>query len=304
LFTAAAPVPARALATSSATSAASPRAGILYFDGRARTMRTLYSTSTTNQAQSPRVWSCLCFMNNDIQLATDSEFGQVYLTRAEPGSHNPWNTAAPTNAAAAQLSTVRESYGLGNTYWYGIAFKLDSSWSQPDWATLVTVGYPTLSSGPIDIDVYPINGSLSYILYMNSGLLTANTSGFFKGSVFSHTQIAPVVSGKWVEIILGIKWATNNTGSVNAYYRLEGQHSWKHPISKTHLATAQYGATSYGTVGPDGKNSDGSKRSVLDKQGLYYGFWSSATTSFATRSVYESGLTRSSSFARAASTLP
>ena len=44
--------------------------------------------------------------------------------------------------------------------------------------------------------------------------------------------------------------------------------------------------------------------SVLDKQGLYFGFWSSATTSFAQRAVYESGLTRSSSFAAAARTLP
>jgi hypothetical protein len=295
---------AHALTTASVGSPAAAPEGTVYFDGRAKNMRTLYSTSTTNQSQVPRVWNCLCFMNNDIQLSPDSHFGQVYVTRAESGSHNPWNTAALTNTAAAQLSNVRNSYGLGNTYWYAIAFKLDSTWSQPDWATLVTLGYATLSSGPIDIDVYPVKGGLSYILYMNSGALTKNSAGFYKGSVFSHTQIAPVTFGKWVEIILGIKWATNNAGSVNAYYRVEGQRSWKHPISKSHTATAQYGATSYGAVGADGKNSDGSSHSVLDKQGLYFGFWSPVTTSFASRSVSESGLTRSSSFATAARTLP
>lgn len=299
-----APSRAHALATSATGSPTAARLGTVLFDGRARKMRTLFSTSTTNQGQLPHVWDCLCFLNNDIQLAADSHFGRVYVTRAAPGSRNPWNTSAPANDASAQLSSVRKSYGLGNTYWYAIAFKLDSSWNQPSWATLVTLGYATLSSGPIDIDVYPVNGALSYILYMNSGQLTQNSGGFYKGSVFGHTRIAPVSFGKWVEIVLGVKWATNNTGSVNAYYRLEGQHTWKHPISKGQLATAQYGATPYGTVRPDGTNADGSHHTVLDKQGLYIGYYNSSTTSFPSRSVYESGLTRSSTFAAAAGTLP
>jgi hypothetical protein len=278
--------------------------GRVYFDGRARKMRTLYSTSTTDQAQLPRVWDCLCFTNNDIQLVDDKQFGRVYVARAAPGSRNPWNTAAPSNDAASQLSTRRASYGLGNTYWYAIAFKLDSTWTQPDWATLVTFGYPTLSSGPIDIDVYPMKGVLSYVVYMNSGLLTKNAGGFYQGAVFGRAQIAPVVFGKWVEIVLGIRWATDKRGSVDAYYRLAGKRTWTHSVSRRGLPTAQYGTTSYGTATAAGLNPDGSRHTVLDKEGLYFGYYNTATTTFPARAVYESGLTRSSTFAAAARTLP
>jgi hypothetical protein len=298
---AAAPSRAQALVTASS---GSPSAGKVFFDGRARRLRTLYSTSTTDQAQLPYVWDGLTFMNNDIQIAPDKHFGRVYVVHAEPGSRNPWNTGAPLNVASAQLSTRRSSYGLGNTYWYAIAFKLDSSWIQPDWATLVTLGYPTLSSGPIDIDVYRAKGGgLSYMLQMNAGLLTENAGGFYRGNVFSQTPIAPATIGKWVEIVLRVKWETNKTGLVDAYYRLEGHQSWRHSISKRGVATEQYGANSYGTVSANGTNSDGSPHSVLDKMGLYYGFWSSATTSYPPRTIYETGLTRSSTFAAAAATL-
>lgn len=298
---AAAPSRAHALATSSAGSV-SP-AGTVYFDGRASRLTTLISTSTTDQDQQPHVWDGLGFMNNDIQIATDDHFGRVYAIHVGPGSRNPFDTSAPANVASAQLTTRRHSFNLGNTYWYAVAFKLDSTWSQPDWVTLLTLGYPTLSSGPVDIDIYRHNGVLSYMLQMNSGLLTRAPNGFYKGSAFSQTPIAPVVFGKWGEIVLGVKWATNGAGSVNAYYRLEGQSAWKHAISKRRLPTAQYGTTSYGTVNANGTNPDGSRRSVLDKVGLYYGFWNTATTSFASRSLYETGLTRSSTFAAAAATL-
>jgi hypothetical protein len=293
--------PSRAHALPAAASASPP--GTVYFDGRARRLRTLYSTSTTNQGQLPHVWDGLLFMNNDVQIARDDRFGQVYVIHAEPGSHGPWNTGLPPNAAAAQLSARRASYGLGNTYWYAIAFKLDSSWIQPDWVTLMTLGYPTLSAGPIDIDVYRANGVLSYTLQMNSGLLTRDSTGFYRGRVSSRIPIAPVVFGKWVEMILRVRWETDDTGSVDVYERLKGQSSWRHAVSRRGLPTAQYGSTPYGTVSADGTNPDGSRHTVLDKIGLYFGFWSSATTSFPPRSVSETGLTRSSDFASAAATL-
>jgi len=297
---AAAAAPSRAHASTTA-SAGSP-AGVVYFDGRARRLRTLYSTSTTDQAQFPEVWTGLAFNNNDIQVAAAPHFGRVYVIHAGPGSRNPWNTTAPPNMASAQLSTRRESYNLGNTYWYAIAFKLDSTWVQPDWVTLTTLGYPTLSAGPVDIDVFRRQGVVSYFLQMNAGLLKEDADGFYKGSEFSQTPIAPVAFGKWVEIVLGVKWATDNRGSIDVYSRIAGQSSWKHPISKRRLATAQYGTTSYGTVNANGTDPDGSRHTVLDKIGLYYGFWNSATTSFAPRSISETGLTRSSTFAAAAAT--
>jgi len=265
---------------------------------------TQWDLTTLKSGQSPYVWDCLCFLNNDMQLAADARYGKVYATQAGPGSRNPWNGAAPASYASAQTSTRRLSYDLGKTFWYADAFKIDSTWTQPDFTSLVTFGYPTLSSGPIEIQVYPTNGVLSYALLMNSGLLTKNASGFYAGSVLSLTQIAPINFGKWVEMIIGIKWATDNTGAIDAYYRVEGQTSWTHSISKTGLPTEQYGTTSYGTVRADGTSSDGSQHSVLDKQGLYFGYYDSTKTSFPTDRLAQSGLTRSSDFETARATLP
>jgi len=295
--------------TPTTTTTSSP--GTVYFDGRAKNMTQLTSYETTPgnlstlvQAQTPTTWSCLCFNNNDMQLSSDTRYGKVYATQAGPGSRNPWNTGAPTSYASAQVSKGRPSYDLGKTFWYAEGFKLASTWTQPDFVTLDTFGYATLSSGPIDIGVASVNGVLSYTLYMNSGLLTANSGGFYQGSQFGVTQIAPVNFGKWVDVVLGIKWATDNTGSVDVYTRVEGQTTWTHAIAKQNIPTEQYGTTSYGTVTANGLNTDGSLHSVLDKEGLYFGFWDSTKTSFPTQSLRQSGMTRSSDMATAMSTLP
>jgi hypothetical protein len=139
------------------------------------------------------------------------------------------------------------------------------------------------------------NGSLYFEVSQNSGYAN-NPTGYATGSVHYTHPILPVTFGNWREFVVGIKWATDNTGAVEVYSRTPGG-SWSKAFEKLNEPTYLYGTTSYGTFAQDGSNWP----TVIDKLGLYYGGYS--TTSFPTETVYESGLTRSSNLATAKSTL-
>ena len=258
--------------------------------------------STLKQAQSQQLWSGLAFLNNDIQLAADSRYGQVYSIRTGSNSHNPYYT--PTDGRSSELSKVRPMV-LGNWDWYGNAFKVKSGWTQPGWCDLFQFGYPTLSSPPLSINVdHSSDGISRFQLFENAGLLTNNGSGFYKGTQFAETNILPIPFDTWVEIIVGVKWATNNTGELRVYYRVPSKGTgWVLAVSKSSIATEQYGTTPSGSVNSTFTNSSGQPINVLDHGGLYFGY-SSMPSSFPTNYVSQSGLTRSSSLATAQSTFP
>jgi hypothetical protein len=283
--------------------------GTVYFDGRAKNMTTLYSYETTPgnintllQGQSPQIWDCLCFLNNDMSLAADSRYGKVDSIHAGPGSHNPWNTAAPAGYAAALVSKRRPN-NLGKWDWFANAYKIPSGWTQPDFALLTEFEYATLSSPPLAIDVYPINGVPHYVIYRNAGKLTNNGSGWYGGTVQETRPIVAVPYGKWVDIIVGVKWANDTTGELRVYARVEGQSSYTLVLTESNTPTWQYGTTSYTTVNADGTDTSGHQVTVIDNTGLYTGYYDSRT-SFPTNTVYASGLTRSSDLATATATLP
>jgi hypothetical protein len=295
--------------TTTTTTTTTPSSGTVYFDGRAKNMTSLYSyestagdLSTLKQGQSPQLWSGLNFLNNDIQLASDSRYGQVYSIRTGYDSHTPYYT--PTDGRSSEVSRGRPMV-LGSWDWYADAFKVKSGWSQPAWADLFQFGYPTLSSPPLSINIdRPSDGVPRFQIYENAGLLANNGSGFYKGPQFGNTNIVAVPFDTWVEIIVGVKWATSSTGEIHVYYRIPSQSSaWQNPINKTGIPTEQYGTTPSGSVNSTFTNSSGGAINVLDHGGLYFGY-SSMPSSFPTNYVSQSGLTRSSSLATAQSTFP
>lgn len=264
-------------------------------------MSTLYSTSGTSQGQSPALWDCLCYLNNDIQLAADARYGKVYTVKAGVGSHNPWYDPG-AGIASAELSKGRAN-DLGKWDWFAGGFKISSGLSAPDWAVLYQFGYPTLSSPPLALDLKKSNGTLYYNLYRNAGLLTNNGAGFYKGEVFEEPLLLPVPYGKWVDFILGVKWASDATGEIRVYARVEGQAGYSLLLSRSNTPTWQYGTTPYGSVKADGTTSSGGQATVIDHGGLYFGYWDTRS-SFATESLLQTGITRSSDYATAAATLP
>jgi hypothetical protein len=259
--------------------------------------------STLLQAQTPATWSCLCFLNNDMSVVSDGRYGKAYSTHVEPGSKNPWNSAFPAGDASALVSKGRPN-NLGKWDWFANAYKVPTGWTQPNFATLTEFEYATLTSPPLAIDISTINGAPTLAMYRNAGKVTNNGSGWYGGAV--QEQAAAIVAipfGKWVDVVVGVKWANDNTGEIRIYYRIEGQSSFTLAITRSNTPTWQYGTTSYGTVNPDGTDASGKQVNVLDQSGLYTGY-SDGRTSFATNSIFEAGLTRSADYETAVSTLP
>jgi len=86
------------------------------------------------------------------------------------------------------------------------------------------------------------------------------------------------IAGKWVNLVIGVKWATDNTGQVEAWAKCAacGDSGYTLRWSHYNTPTMQYQA---GQAPPTG---------ALDKQGLYVGNYSSTAT-VPTNHVTETG---------------
>jgi len=273
------------------------------FNGLATQLQSISSTgySSTNnlaQSQSPSVYDGLLFTNNDFTLASESAFGNVFNVSAEPGSRAPYNTGAPANQAMSEVSK-RQPTELGNTDYYALAVKIPSAtWHNPDWASLMSLGYETFSNDQLGLHVYPTSSGPQFQLMQNAGYLNC-PSTTCNGSVSGRWPIAQVVYDKWFEFVYAVKWATGSTGFVRVYMRNPGG-SWTLAVDRENVATYAYGTSAYGTVSADMHE----KASTLDKLGLYYGYWNSGTTSFPKNTIQSSGLVRATDLATAKSALP
>jgi hypothetical protein len=274
-----------------------PSFGPVHFDGRARQMGKLYSVGVDDQGQSPSLWTCLCFEKNDLSLQPDASYGQVFKATVAVGDSNPWNTAAAATSGAGQLS-VRRKNNLGKWDWYASAFKVPAwsgALSDINFVNLLSVGYQTSSKDQVGLGLMNNHGTLAWQIHQNSGYANA-PSGAAIGSVNYRIPLLPVNYGHWQEFVVGVKWATDNTGAVEVYSRTAGG-SWTHVFEKLNEPTYLYGTTPYGTFAKDGSNWG----TVIDKIGLYFGALNGAKP---TETVYESGLTRASDLATAQSALP
>jgi hypothetical protein len=277
-------------------STGSPTNASVSFDGRAKRMKRLYSVGVGNQGQFPRLWTCLCFMDNDISLTSDSDYGQVYKASVTIGDHNPWDSTLPTTSGAGQMS-IRRKNDLGKWDWYAIALKVPS-WSGPvtniSFVDILSVGYQTSQGDQVGLGLMDDNGRLAWQIHQNSGYAN-DPNGRALGSVNYTTPILPVSYGQWEEFVVGVKWATDKTGAVEVYDRTPGG-SWRRIYERRNEPTYLYGTTPNGSFAQKGSNWP----TVIDKIGLYYGEYGGIKP---TETVYESGLTRSSDLATAQSTL-
>jgi hypothetical protein len=290
--------------TTPVTTTTTSASGTVEFNGFATQVNSISSTgysSTGNlvQSQSPTgFFDCICFTNNDITLASDPTFSKIFNVSAEPGSRNPFNTGAPLNVASAQLSKGQPN-DLGKWRYYAIAVKIPSaSWHNPDWASLMSLGYETLAWDQLALDVDATSAGPRFDLNQNAGYANCPTTTC-AGTVSGRWAIAPVVYDKWFEFVFAVKWATDTTGAVKVYMRNPGG-AWTLALDRENLPTYLYGTTSYGTISADMHE----EANTLDKFGLYYGYWNTATTSFPKNTIQETGIIRATDLTTAQSFLP
>jgi len=290
------PTPTTTPSTTPAQVPLSSSSGTIYFDGRASQMSLISSASQSSQSQSPDLWDCLCFLNNDIALIPDSRFGKVYSATAGPGSHNPWWTP-PAGIASAEVSTSRP-VRLGQWDWYANSFNVQPGYTLTGWGAVDQMNYSSITSPPLEIDFdkrgVGIERSVGFVASVSGSPQIHDSRYFFPVSR---------VTGKWLDFVVGVKWATDTTGAIRVYTRCRecGDTDWVLRYSKNKIITMQWGA---GIMNRDGTDPDtGQPITTLDKEGLYYGL-SSPPATLPTNRILEMGLVRTSDEATAKAAIP
>lgn len=260
------------------------------FDGRAARMTQLWSTSTTDQGQSPKVWDGLTFNHNAISLVSDARWLQVYRVHTEPGYFNPWVTLPPYKAAA-ELTKARP-IAAGEVDWYADSIRLVSPFTATDdFGELLQLAYPSLSSPPLALSVTQAGIGLE----RSTGACTLTASGWWKPASYetptqNHFLDPQSVLGKWVDFVIGVKWAFDATGFIHVQYRVQGG-AWAIGYDRRGIVTGQWHT---GSPPPT---------SGLDKMGFYQGWAVSSEGNVPTNTHYRRGLMRHVSQADAVASL-
>lgn len=268
-----------------------PPAGDPIFDGRA-TRLTLLTGSTVlgnnNADQQPEVWgkvgdgdrsSGLYFMRDDISLASDPRYGQVYLVRTNGSSQNPYWT--DTDVCSAEL-THDYTLTLGQEMWGTGATRLDPANTLTAWQTLQQVAYPTLSSPPFGLYMHP-DGFGVERHYGEIPAVTQQAAGYDAKTLHPWADIR----GKWIEYVCGVKMTVDASGSVRVWTRVREN-------GETGF-TLRYQASGVTFQWVKGQPA---KLTVMDKMGHYWG-GSGAKATWPTNRVWHRGWMRHKSQADA-----
>jgi hypothetical protein len=282
--------------------AASVQGSGIYFDGRATRIGLLATAGQTGESNEATGWACLCFMNNAITVQKDPRFGLVYNVLAGPGYHSPYLDSGPLRAFS-EVSASRP-VRLGKWDWYADSVKLLPGFSTSQlWGLVADFNYPTISHSPLEID------------YDFAGVGIARDVGYFATQYgnppirdvrrFWPKSAYPSLIGKWIDWVIGVKWATNRTGELRVYTRCgqcRNNKGWRLRYSLSASITMQWGA---GIMNADGTSPQtGAELMTLDKMGLYYGYTTLPPSGLPTNRVLEMGIVRAATRSAAMGVFP
>jgi hypothetical protein len=254
------------------------------FDGRATVTKSPFPTTSgtgNSVVQTPPmpypVWDGYEYMGADVKLAQDATFGSVYQFSPPAGHHSPAWTGATPNVTQAYLACRRPT-GLGQTFYWSDSITLVSS-SKPDWGTFISLGYQTILYDQLALGVggTGIAGDM-WSIHLSYGLVSnGNVAQVF-------APLKPVTLGQRTDWVIGAHVAADSSGWVEVHYRPQGG-SWSQVFSKTGIPTVEWTS-----VDSSGKPVVGS--TVLDKEELYFGWWSQTKTPAPTGVARTRGLQR------------
>ena len=222
--------------------------------------------------------------SNRFQRVTDPVRQGRYAARVEvrPGD-DPINSSGERSEVLVMSDRrgkpINETESSGTQY-YAFGVRLDSKWQSPTpdkngrWATIFQLHGPdALKASPS----FAVSVLDHFNIVLHSGDLDSRTNSLqWKSYAFSDGSLNP---GKWVDLVIRIKFAKDFTGSVAVWRRNEGQSSFRQVASLENVPTLQY-RSSLGNVGDH-----------YWKHGLYC---SKQTT--ITNVLWLDGLTRGDSF--------
>jgi hypothetical protein len=269
-----------------------PPSGTVLADQRAIHMVSLPPAGDSATDQDPSgFWDGLTYKNGDIWLTTDPFYGKVYAVCCNGASSNPWYDDA--TSMSAEL-TKRKGNRAGLWDWYALVFAVATDFTPTDWGVVYQFNYPTLSSPPLAIAIDRNGIGLDRL----AGRLRETSPGngkWYVADVQDHPRFLPLasVAGKWVEVLLGVKWAFDATGAIRCSTRCKanGETAFTSRFTADNVPTWQY------------RDGQPKPTAGLDKQGCYQGY-GSVPPSWPTNHVLHRGFMVCSDEATARANLP
>jgi hypothetical protein len=273
-----------ATAVVTATSTATSTTSAPLVDLSATDMTCLWKTTISDYGQCPAgFWDDLGFTNNDVQLVSDPTYGQVYRHRTKAGSGNGYYHC-PITCAASYLGRYHAPY-LNTTTWFADTIKVESPYTCTDWGLVWQLNYGQ-SSPPMALALNcgqtSSDGQLHFGVYRNGGGISCTGCQDFPSQEFRQINVGPFLD-RWIDFVVGVHWATDNTGWFEYYSRNKsnGETGFTLRASNSGIPTMQY------VIGQPIPSQ------LSDKQDQYFGYWDSSripASGFPTNYVDHRGL--------------
>jgi len=247
----------------------------MVFDGRASKQTFLpasgsayHATPSTPVPGNDEMWNCI-YLNSDITLVDDpsGRWKKHYAVRLTKNSKNPWGVPPlgswqGPGSISAELTHVR-TVAPNQVDWYALSYRPHEDWVKHGFQIISQLGYPTLSSPPIGVNV----ARDSIGIDLDGGILTQAGHPGWWGGTNSQRYRWPVAdtAGSWVDLVIGVEWTLDNTGWVFVQSRcLDHGETWITRLDSTGIPTYQQH--------PNIPASIPWKAQCMDKQGGYVGY--------------------------------
>jgi hypothetical protein len=193
----------------------------------------------------------------------------------------------------------KRQIGLGSDDYYGLMVRFPSNWVEPSpagWGlSLAQFNFQGIWGSPVSLNAHADHVSLVTQTGLCNAVSTSSPgcaySSGIGGNVAQMVAVrAPLALNVWHELIVHVHWATDSSGVIEVWHRLQGSTAWTKTVSLTGLPTVQWTATH----GPSALAG----AVTADKIGAYRGPASFPLT------IWQDGFVRTNSFTRTAAKLP
>jgi len=190
---------------------------------------------------------------NRFQLVTNPVRKGSHAARVEvrPGDDpikSSGERSEVSNMTDAMGNVINEGKSSGIQY-FSFSVRLDTSWQDPvggggaePWAAVFQLHGPNVLGIPPAI---AISVQKEFNLYLHTGDFSINGKYFDGTFPFANSNLN---LGRWVDLVMKIKFATDFTGVVTVWRRDEGQTSYSKMLDLEGVPTLQY-KSSLGPVG-------------------------------------------------------
>jgi hypothetical protein len=168
-------------------------------------------------------------------------------------------TPAGFPLTACDLESPNYPMQIGTTSYYGLMFYVPTGFTVPNkgffGVNLEEFHFQNIWGSPISWQLHNDHVTLALQTGACSGY-TTKTPGCTDHSNADMTNGNPgnlpaeyviprgkLVQGAWNEMVMGVDWESNNTGSVQTYYKVKGASAWTPSASITGIPTVQYDST-------------------------------------------------------------